>query len=172
MLTGCRAWDVIQCLRKLAEEAGWAPLSAALARCDAILHAHPYSTRAFYGSRLNRLKLRALHGATESHIQPVVHVSLLCRSLHRCQSNRISYEDESTREQEWKQEKFIMRSIIRRIIISVNIIITIINIGIDSCDVLKNESYYEIQFSSALCLADSRGLSKSFMSALRTSDVN
>ncbi|KAK9834511.1 hypothetical protein WJX74_003418, partial [Apatococcus lobatus] len=73
MLTGCRAWDIVQSLRRVAEEQGLQWLGAAFARCDAILHAHPYSTRAFYGSRLNRLKLRVLHGATDPHIQPIVH---------------------------------------------------------------------------------------------------
>ena len=75
MLTGCRAWDIVQCLRKLAEEEGLPWLMAAFARCDGILHAHPYSTRAFYGSRLNRLKLRTLHGVTDPQLQPIVHVS-------------------------------------------------------------------------------------------------
>lgn len=105
MLTGGRAWDIIQCLRKLAEEEGLQWLGAAFARCDLILHAHPYSTRAFYGSRLNRLKLRALHGATDPQAQCIIHVSLhpdpcpahVMRSSRLCQGIRPLQQQESAK---------------------------------------------------------------------------
>ncbi|KAK9853608.1 hypothetical protein WJX84_005887 [Apatococcus fuscideae] len=73
MLVGWSGWDVIQSLRILAaaEDGRW--LRAAFDRCDSILHAQPYATRPVYGSRLNRLKLVVLQGATDPHLQRMVH---------------------------------------------------------------------------------------------------
>ena len=86
LLPGWSGWDITQSLRQVAEEEGPDCLRAAFDLCDKLLHSQPYITRAFYGSRLDRLKLITLHGATEPLLQILVHVSdaLNCSCVRRC----------------------------------------------------------------------------------------